>query len=71
MIRSLVFIALFSFFNFYYAQFRQTTNPIEIRTTKGKFFIHTLHSGNFFPQAGCISRNLFFDLLNPDLKVLL
>ncbi|CAG9540423.1 unnamed protein product [Cercopithifilaria johnstoni] len=51
MIGWLISIALFALFNFCYAQYRRTINPLELRTTKGEFFIHTLHSGNFFPQT--------------------
>jgi hypothetical protein len=25
---------------------------VDARATKGKFFVHMLHSGNFFPSAG-------------------
>ncbi|VDO34131.1 unnamed protein product [Onchocerca flexuosa] len=51
MVGWLISIALFVLFNFCCAQDRRIINPLELRTTKGEFFIHTLHSGNFFPRA--------------------
>uniref|UniRef100_A0A915Q602 Dystroglycan-type cadherin-like domain-containing protein n=1 Tax=Setaria digitata TaxID=48799 RepID=A0A915Q602_9BILA len=45
----LMLIVLLASFNVCYAQHRGTVNPLELRATKGEFFIHTLHSGNFFP----------------------
>lgn len=60
MVGWLISIALFVLFNFCCAQDRRTINPLELRTTKGEFFIYTLHSGNFFPQA---SNNLIVFVL--------
>lgn len=68
MIGCLISIALLALFNFCYAQYRRTVNPLELRTTKGEFFIHTLHSGNFFSQAG---NNFFtFHFILPFSKIM-